>query len=48
MALALAVARLRRTNGPRLFGRRHCARRVAMDVSGLVPAPAAAPWLCFG
>ena len=30
---------------PRLNGRRHCARSVCEDVSGLAPAPAAAPWL---
>ena len=30
---------------PRLNGRRHCARSVRRDVSGLAPAPAAAPWL---
>ena len=33
---------------PRLFGRRHCARSVGEDVSGLAPTPAAAPWLRFG
>jgi hypothetical protein len=44
----MAVARLRRTNGPAPAGRRHCARSAGEDVSVLVPAPVAAPWLRIG
>lgn len=29
-------------------GRRQCARSIVTAVSGLVPAPVAAPWLRFG
>jgi hypothetical protein len=35
-------------HGPRLNGRRHSARSVSENGSGLAPAPAAAPWLRFG
>jgi hypothetical protein len=45
---ASSSARLRRTNGPASDGRRHYARTVGENVSGLAPAPAAALWLCFG
>jgi len=32
-------------HGPAPDGRRHCARSAGTDVSGLAPAPDAAPWL---
>ena len=50
-ALAVGLWLRRASAGPtapRLNGRRHCARSVHTGVSGLAPAPAAAPWFRFG